>query len=207
MSSTLLDRLFMAQVASCGCLTKTPEVSYHKEDCCYRILNEAHRRIELLESALRFYAHGHHFFGDKETWDTVSGEPQNFWCNEAGDATVEDGSIAKKFLLGHWQDWAGHEAPDLLPEERAAQETEGTALMPDLAEAIKSGVPLVQQLKPTFPCLGCDEPVTERDTYCAPCKKHNDEIAARGDKEWAERACKVCNRMHPDHSPTCTYYL
>lgn len=50
---------------------------------------------------------------------TVSGEPQNFWCDDAG-STVEDGSIAKKFLLGEWQDWQGTEAPDLLPEERDA---------------------------------------------------------------------------------------
>lgn len=124
MSESLLMRLFLAQVASCTCLAKTPEVGYHKEDCRYRVLNEAHRRIELLESALRFYAHGHHFFGDLTTWDTVCDEPQNFWCNEAGDATVEDGSIAKKFLLGKWQDWGGNEAPDLLPEERASESEE-----------------------------------------------------------------------------------
>lgn len=97
--NSLRQRMFEAQVASCTCVTKTPEVSYHREDCTYRILNEACRRMDLLESALRFYAHGHHF---------IQG------------STVEDGSIAKKFLLGEWQDWRGTEAPDLLPEERDA---------------------------------------------------------------------------------------
>lgn len=51
--------------------------------------------------ALRFYANGHHFnLADRNAWDTVSGEPQNFWCDEAGTATVEDGSIAKAVLQG-----------------------------------------------------------------------------------------------------------
>jgi hypothetical protein len=126
MNQKILERLFTAQVASCGCLTKTPDVQFHKEDCLYRVLAEAQDRIRSLESALRFYAHGDHFFGDKDSWDTVSGEPQNFWCNEAGDATVEDGTIAKQFLLGKWKDWNidGGEAPELLPEETACSALE-----------------------------------------------------------------------------------
>lgn len=120
MTERLVDRLFLGQVASCGCLTKTPDTRHHDEHCRYRLLSEAADRIRILESALRFYAHGHHFFGDKDSWDTVSGEPANFWCNEAGDATVEDGSIAKKFLLGEWTQWQPSDAPDLLPEERDA---------------------------------------------------------------------------------------
>jgi len=51
--------------------------------------------------ALRFYASGQHFnLSDDTAWDTVSGEPVNFWCDEAGTATVEDGSIAKAVLQG-----------------------------------------------------------------------------------------------------------
>ncbi|WP_197672302.1 hypothetical protein [Cupriavidus nantongensis] len=51
--------------------------------------------------ALRFYANGSHFtLSDETAWDTVSGEPQNFWCDDAGTATVEDGSIAKAVLQG-----------------------------------------------------------------------------------------------------------
>lgn len=52
--------------------------------------------------ALEFYAQGRHFgLSDESAWDTVSGEPQNFWCDEAGTATIEDGSIAKLALSGH----------------------------------------------------------------------------------------------------------
>lgn len=59
-------------------------------------------RIRQLIDALRYYAHGKHFdkSGDEHSWDTVSGEPQNFWCDEAGTATVEDGSIAALALRG-----------------------------------------------------------------------------------------------------------
>ncbi|WP_398498152.1 hypothetical protein [Variovorax sp.] len=46
--------------------------------------------------ALTFYAQGHHFIQhDPTAWDTVSGEPQNFFEDEANTATVEDGSIAR----------------------------------------------------------------------------------------------------------------
>lgn len=54
-----------------------------------------------LVAALQWYADGLHF--DKaspDAWDTVSGEPQNWWCDEAGTATVEDGSIAAMTLRG-----------------------------------------------------------------------------------------------------------
>jgi len=57
-------------------------------------------RVDLL-AALQWYADGLHF--DKaspDAWDTVSGEPQNWWCDEAGTATVEDGSIAAMTLRG-----------------------------------------------------------------------------------------------------------
>lgn len=56
---------------------------------------------ENLRKALQFYADGHHFnIADEGAWDTVSGEPQNYWCDEEGTATVEDGSIAKLALEG-----------------------------------------------------------------------------------------------------------
>ena len=54
-----------------------------------------------LVAALTFYADGQHFDkADPDAWDTVSGEPQNWWCDEAGTATVEDGSIAEMALAG-----------------------------------------------------------------------------------------------------------
>jgi hypothetical protein len=58
-------------------------------------------QVESLRAALQWYADGLHF--DKaspDAWDTVSGEPQNWWCDEAGTATVEDGSIAAMTLRG-----------------------------------------------------------------------------------------------------------
>lgn len=56
------------------------------------------KMIERLREALKFYAEGDHFIFDRDEWDTVSGEPQNFWCDEACTATVEDGTIAKLML-------------------------------------------------------------------------------------------------------------
>ena len=66
----------------------------------------AAQRADLLKlrDALQFYARGDHFMlSDKDAWDTVSGEPQNLWCDEAGTATVEDGSIAKAALAAQTQ--------------------------------------------------------------------------------------------------------
>lgn len=49
-----------------------------------------------IAEALTFYAAGNHFIQhDSSAWDTVSGEPPNFYEDEANTATVEDGSIAK----------------------------------------------------------------------------------------------------------------
>ena len=51
--------------------------------------------------ALKFYAEGNHFaIVDDMAWDTVSGEPENFLCDSAGTATVEDGTVAKMALAG-----------------------------------------------------------------------------------------------------------
>ncbi|WP_143042988.1 hypothetical protein ABL840_08965 [Variovorax sp. NFACC27] len=52
-----------------------------------------------LREALQFYADGNHFtMHNSDAWDTVSGEPPNFWEDESNTATVEDGSIAKLAL-------------------------------------------------------------------------------------------------------------
>lgn len=64
------------------------------------LTDERPTRADLV-AALQWYADGLHF--DKaspDAWDTVSGEPQNWWCDEAGTATVEDGSIAAMVLRG-----------------------------------------------------------------------------------------------------------
>ncbi len=57
--------------------------------------------IESLRAALKWYADGEHFTkADPDAWDTVSGEPQNWWCDEADTAMVEDGSLAGMVLAG-----------------------------------------------------------------------------------------------------------
>lgn len=62
---------------------------------------EAATEIESLRAALKWYADGEHFTkADPDAWDTVSGEPQNWWCDEAGTAVVEDGSLAGMVLEG-----------------------------------------------------------------------------------------------------------
>ena len=58
-------------------------------------LEAAQKDADALRAALKFYADGDHFNFDDSAWDTVSDEPQNYWCDEAGTATVEDGTIAK----------------------------------------------------------------------------------------------------------------
>ena len=59
---------------------------------------------EALLRALRFYAHGEHFIIDPDTFDTVSGEPQN-WLVQDDDgvvpgAMIEDGHVAREALRG-----------------------------------------------------------------------------------------------------------
>ena len=52
-----------------------------------------------LVEALEYYANGDHLLlADPDAWDTCSGEPQNFLHDEAGTASVEDGTIAKVAL-------------------------------------------------------------------------------------------------------------
>lgn len=61
---------------------------------------------ERLRVALRFYANGHHFApSDPMQWESVSGEPDNWLCDDAGLATIEDGSIAKMVLRGQEIEW------------------------------------------------------------------------------------------------------
>ena len=57
--------------------------------------------IASLRAALKWYADGEHFTkAQPDAWDTVSGEPQNWWCDEAGTAMVEDGTLAGMVLAG-----------------------------------------------------------------------------------------------------------
>ena len=77
----------------------------------------AQKENEHLRCALRYYATGQHFSrGDNDAWDTVSGEPQNFWCDEAGTATVEDGSFAAHSLRNNME-WSAEDATPIEGEK------------------------------------------------------------------------------------------
>lgn len=70
-----------------------------------RMLREANHGLaaenDQLRAALQYYADKRHFLiADEDAWDTVSGEPTNFWCDEAGTATIEDGTVAAMTLRG-----------------------------------------------------------------------------------------------------------
>lgn len=55
-----------------------------------------------LKEGLIYYAEKNHLMiSDILAWDTVSGEPENFLCDEAGTATVEDGEVARQVLAGN----------------------------------------------------------------------------------------------------------
>lgn len=63
---------------------------------------ESPSRADLI-AGLTFYAQRDHMIlSDESAWGTVSGEPQNWWCDEAETATVEDGSIAAEVLAGRF---------------------------------------------------------------------------------------------------------
>ena len=73
---------------------------YHRATTRWAWMAWQAARVDLA-AALQWYADGMHFDrSSPDAWDTVSGEPQNWWCDEAGTATVEDGSIAAMTLRG-----------------------------------------------------------------------------------------------------------
>ena len=46
---TWYSRLAMAQVASCTCETKTPEIRHHDEMCHFRLFSEAYAALSPLQ--------------------------------------------------------------------------------------------------------------------------------------------------------------
>lgn len=91
-----------------------------RRECLHQIAEPAAMvaEVENMRKALQFYADGDHFIrSDQDAWDTVSGEPPNYWCDEAGTATVEDGSIAKLALSGHVVRFEDEDA--IAPSEQA----------------------------------------------------------------------------------------
>lgn len=51
-STDLTTRIDAACIASCSCMTKTPDIEYHDKHCRYRVLEEARRRLAELETEL-----------------------------------------------------------------------------------------------------------------------------------------------------------
>lgn len=49
----IADRLLFATIASCTCLTKTPDHEWHQENCKYRIVIEAREEILKLRDQLK----------------------------------------------------------------------------------------------------------------------------------------------------------
>jgi len=79
-------------------IDKLEKLAEERLQNCAALVAEVERLrkdAEQMREALMFYAEGDHFTFDRDAWDTVSDEPQNYWCDEAGTATVEDGTIAK----------------------------------------------------------------------------------------------------------------
>ena len=109
-----------------------------------------------LRKALQFYANGEHFIlSERDTsWDTVSGEPQNYWCDEAGTATVEDGTIAKMALAGHPIDF---EDDDAAPALEAPAAPAGDLAL--IIAALEHGQPQMAH-------------------YAEPCERHAKALAA-----------------------------
>lgn len=90
--------------------------------------------------ALRFYANRDHMaLADESAWDTVSGEPPNFWCDEAGTATIEDGAIAAMALRGVAVDWTADDgAPPAPIEGEVSMVANATAQ--ELREAVRAAI-------------------------------------------------------------------
>ena len=83
------------------------------------------KRALSLQKCLRFYAEGQHFHRDPDGvchWESVSGEPENFLCDEHG-TTVEDGTLARMVLEGKDIAW-DEDVEDLFPDA-ALRESRG----------------------------------------------------------------------------------
>ena len=94
--------------ATMAAIKANANIGWTPADCPSEIVGDLrNERDELaaeiadLRAALKWYADGEHFARtDPDAWDTVSGEPQNWWCDDAGAGMVEDGTLAGKVLAG-----------------------------------------------------------------------------------------------------------
>lgn len=133
---------------------EAPPASAVPEGCTpadARMLRSANHGLaaenDRLREALQFYADGNHFtMHDANAWDTVSGEPANFYEDEANTATVEDGSAAKMAL-----------ANNSTPSEALSPATEAQPM--DMAQRWNAVVQLAHDLDDAA------QHITERQAY------------------------------------------
>ena len=83
MSEDLIGRMAIAEIASCGCLTKAFDLKLHDPFCKYRVLVEARDRIQALEAELSGVRAGTHVI------ETV--DPSEAMLNAGGDALSDVG--------------------------------------------------------------------------------------------------------------------
>lgn len=70
-----------------------------ERDALQLLLNAEDERVDVLESALKFYADRDHYsVDDGLNWDSCSGEPASILWHESEPWFVEDGSIARSVL-------------------------------------------------------------------------------------------------------------
>lgn len=100
-----------------------------------------------LVAALEYYASGDHLLlADPDEWDTCSGEPANFLHDEAGTASVEDGSIAKVALEAYRDALSQQAEPECRCSMRERLVGDGCSICnPELAAELEDDEPAPAQ--------------------------------------------------------------
>lgn len=55
--SDLYTRIVKSMIGSCDCQVKTPDTSFHDEDCTYRVLGDCLELVEAVEALNRLTFH------------------------------------------------------------------------------------------------------------------------------------------------------
>jgi hypothetical protein len=143
--------------------------------------HEPSKEAVLIE-ALQFYAQGSHFARhDPDVWDTVSGEPPNFYEDENHTATVEDGSVAKMALAaagvtgtqepnGTLLSWA-RELLEAMDEFPTGSDASGHANTQAVGRIAKAKVRIRELIEAADGVMECRPDLT----HCARCNNNNDQ--------------------------------
>lgn len=125
-SRSLVERLREAQVGSCSCQTKTPDLEHHRPDCRYRLFVEAEREITEQERSFKL-----RWSADQRAikrWRAAHPEKANVWPDHADLclwmmhrlALAEQGVIDISVAI----DEGTHKTPPVDDEYRNRRETE-----------------------------------------------------------------------------------